>query len=403
MTKETLYVIELQGGKIYIGKTRSFNHRMDQHVAGEGAAWCSRYGPQVSCSVLMEALDVTHDETKRTLEYMIEHGINNVRGAEYCQLKEFEVADAERMSYAAVHHLKRTDRAEIERKFRQSIMSESVGQPSGQGSPTGQGAISSRQSVPVSPPNRAVQQSFRHGTSNHYRSMSEQLSFKVPEESIGHDANGALPQTSIIPDETREDLVGRVEHTIGHSAVSVLLVVPDEGSALSSAPQAFVVPRQAPSNCTSSSSSSFSNSSVVFCNSMQIPHEVYRAVKIQPEISTNAKRSANQALLDGDNRELNDRLRKLRLSLAYGSGVAPYMVYTNATLDELVEKMPTNIDTLYGISGFGDKKIEKYGKCILRTINETFGNQSCTQCGSKVKTDPSKPLCLSCWRETAYY
>ena len=47
-----------------------------------------------------------------------------------CQLKEFEVADAERMSYAAVHHLKRTDRAEIEQIFKNSITSGSVEQPS---------------------------------------------------------------------------------------------------------------------------------------------------------------------------------------------------------------------------------------------------------------------------------
>lgn len=120
---DTLYIIELQDGKFYVGKTKNFVHRMDQHLEGDGAYWCKTYGPMKSCSKVCDFVDATHEETKKTLELMVEKGINNVRGAEYCQLAPFTAADCRRMSYAAIHHLKRTDREHIENCFERNCAS----------------------------------------------------------------------------------------------------------------------------------------------------------------------------------------------------------------------------------------------------------------------------------------
>jgi hypothetical protein len=65
--------------------------------------------------------DVVWEETKQTLLHMIKYGINNVRGAEYCELRPYDKSDANRIAYAAMHHLERTDKEAILRGLHQGI------------------------------------------------------------------------------------------------------------------------------------------------------------------------------------------------------------------------------------------------------------------------------------------
>lgn len=120
---EHIYLIELQNNKYYVGKTKNFERRMDQHQTGQGAIFTRRYGPQKTCTSLMQVnTGSAGEETKKTLEYMILHGINSVRGAEYCQIEDFTLDDCKRMSYAALHHLGR-NQEEVENIFRSQIIS----------------------------------------------------------------------------------------------------------------------------------------------------------------------------------------------------------------------------------------------------------------------------------------
>lgn len=113
--------MELQNNKYYIGKTKNFNSRMCQHETGNGAAFTRLNGPpKLSTSLLQVQTGSAGEETKKTLEYMISHGINSVRGAEYCQIEDFTLNDCKRMSYAASHHLGRNP-LEVENIFREQI------------------------------------------------------------------------------------------------------------------------------------------------------------------------------------------------------------------------------------------------------------------------------------------
>ena len=49
---ETVYLIALQNDKYYVGKTKNFVRRMDEHIDGEGAKWVKKHGPLVSQSVV---------------------------------------------------------------------------------------------------------------------------------------------------------------------------------------------------------------------------------------------------------------------------------------------------------------------------------------------------------------
>jgi predicted GIY-YIG superfamily endonuclease len=82
---EFLYVLQLTGGRYYVGKTGDVIKRFEQHRSGNGSAWTKIYHP----ILLVEVRQITspHDENNITKDYMKKHGINNVRGGSYAQIK----------------------------------------------------------------------------------------------------------------------------------------------------------------------------------------------------------------------------------------------------------------------------------------------------------------------------
>ena len=116
--KDIIYKINLNNNKYYIGKTTNYNHRMDNHICGDGAHWVKKHG-FVNSEIIGEFLSTgPWEETKATLNLMIQFGINNVRGAEYCQLADFTIDDCKRISYAAIHHIPNLDQYNIEQKLK---------------------------------------------------------------------------------------------------------------------------------------------------------------------------------------------------------------------------------------------------------------------------------------------
>jgi ATP-dependent DNA helicase RecQ len=74
------------------------------------------------------------------------------------------------------------------------------------------------------------------------------------------------------------------------------------------------------------------------------------------------------AVLPSD-RPLLDQLRALRSRLASEGNVPPYVIFHDRTLAELTAKQPTTEAGLVDISGLGTRKVERYGREILATIN----------------------------------
>ena len=258
---EHIYLMELQNGKYYVGKTKNFERRMDQHQTKFGAAFTKLHGPsKLSTSLMQVQTCSAGEETKNTLKYMISHGINNVRGAEYCQIEEFKLEDCKRMSYAACHHLG-TNPEEIEQIFRDQITS------------------------------------------------SEKL--------ISSEKEVAVKENFLVSSEKEDNLL----------------------------------------------------------------YENLKKTKLH---------------VDNHDNFLYENLKKIRLNLSKEMKVEPYMVFTNETLQYLVEFKPKNLKDLKNIKGFGDVKIQKFGNVIIEEIN----SQKCIVCFENIKCDPSKKLCLKCWRNS---
>ena len=66
---------------------------------------------------------------------------------------------------------------------------------------------------------------------------------------------------------------------------------------------------------------------------------------------------------------LFEKLRLLRHQIALKENVPPYVVFSDATLRDMEEKLPYDQADFLGISGVGEAKLEKYAKVFLKEIN----------------------------------
>lgn len=60
-----------------------------------------------------------------------------------------------------------------------------------------------------------------------------------------------------------------------------------------------------------------------------------------------------------------ERLRTLRRRLADEQGVPPYVVFSDATLREMVRRMPTSPEELLEVKGVGQAKMQRFGEAFL--------------------------------------
>ena len=69
-------------------------------------------------------------------------------------------------------------------------------------------------------------------------------------------------------------------------------------------------------------------------------------------------------------RALWDKLKTFRKETAKEAGIPPYLVFNDATLADLIEKMPTDDIEMLSVSGIGQQKLSSYGDEILAIIDE---------------------------------
>ena len=92
--------------------------------------------------------------------------------------------------------------------------------------------------------------------------------------------------------------------------------------------------------------------------------------------------------MNRNNHNLYELLRQRRNQVAKEAGIKPFMVLHNSVLIEIAEKKPSTADKLAEIKGMGKKRLERYGKFILETINGSFA-------GLAPKTDEEKVYSVS--------
>jgi len=86
-----IYILKLQGGKYYIGKSENPMKRYQEHLSGKGSAWTKKYKP-IGVEKIIEKAS-PFDEDKYTKEYMSKYDIENVRGGAYVSMELDEVQE----------------------------------------------------------------------------------------------------------------------------------------------------------------------------------------------------------------------------------------------------------------------------------------------------------------------
>lgn len=80
-----IYVLELEQGKYYIGKTNNPQFRINNHFNSNGSEWTKKFKPLKLLELIPNCDD--YDEDKITRQYMDKYGINNVRGGSFVSIK----------------------------------------------------------------------------------------------------------------------------------------------------------------------------------------------------------------------------------------------------------------------------------------------------------------------------
>ena len=105
-----------------------------------------------------------------------------------------------------------------------------------------------------------------------------------------------------------------------------------------------------------------------------------RAAAAQQRASASARRLARRRPAEAaDFSEADEKLLAglyaLRKSLAAKQKIPAYLVFSDATLREMVEKKPLSVEELLGITGVGEKKAARYGKIFLSAIEDAVGSR----------------------------
>lgn len=82
LTKNYIYVLELEDNRYYVGRTSNFIQRMKDHFLEGGSIYTKKFRPLKIKEVIEEVS--FYDERDKTLEYMEIYGWERVRGYAWC-------------------------------------------------------------------------------------------------------------------------------------------------------------------------------------------------------------------------------------------------------------------------------------------------------------------------------
>ena len=82
-----VYLLQLEGGNYYVGKTRNLEKRLLDHYNGKGSEWTKLHPPSQHNPLEIYPYTSCVDEDYRVKQAMSKYGILNVRGGSYTSIQ----------------------------------------------------------------------------------------------------------------------------------------------------------------------------------------------------------------------------------------------------------------------------------------------------------------------------
>ncbi|MFI3212296.1 MAG: DNA helicase RecQ [Eubacteriales bacterium] len=92
-------------------------------------------------------------------------------------------------------------------------------------------------------------------------------------------------------------------------------------------------------------------------------------MKIAKEKETSKKKETTKQGLSSEHHELFTRLRALRSEIATNEQVPAFIVFGDATLIDMCQKLPVTLTQFSNVSGVGSRKLKKYGDPFITMIS----------------------------------
>jgi len=98
--------------------------------------------------------------------------------------------------------------------------------------------------------------------------------------------------------------------------------------------------------------------------------------------------------LFGIDKELLQELKALRMRFAIQQNVPAFVIFSDASILDMCQKMPSTLNEFLRVSGVGNHKQEKYGEVFLEIINKYQGTKSAGEIEPR-NTDKEKEDCVN--------
>lgn len=106
LERYTVYVLECEEGKYYVGSTSNRKRRYNQHARRRGSQWTKTYAP---LQIVKEYKRIPKKfilgfESKVTAENMLLYGVNNVRGSMFCSTRDYHIGHLDALTKFIGHY-----------------------------------------------------------------------------------------------------------------------------------------------------------------------------------------------------------------------------------------------------------------------------------------------------------
>ncbi|CAG0994366.1 ATP-dependent DNA helicase RecQ [Phycisphaerales bacterium] len=103
-------------------------------------------------------------------------------------------------------------------------------------------------------------------------------------------------------------------------------------------------------------------------SSMPVLRNQTMAVLVEPKLTRSESRTGAPPALAGDESALFEALRALRREMAEKRGVPPFIIMSDAVLEEICRVRPGSVESLINVRGIGTRKADEFGGEIVQAV-----------------------------------